>query len=92
MGSQPAPIGTPPLLVFRIRNQLDSSISNRVPIRCRNTAREPELREVDVAQARVVRVTRDSDLYPQRPRSGLTGAAAFRGDAATPSARWRGSC
>ena len=39
----------------------------------------------------VGRMTRDSDLYPQRPRSGLTGAAAFRGNSAARSARWRGS-
>jgi len=43
MGSQPAPIGTPPLLVFRIRNQLDSSISTGFPIRCRTTLDEGEV-------------------------------------------------
>jgi hypothetical protein len=40
----------------------------------------------------VGRMTGDSDLYPQRPRAGLTGAAAFRSNSAAPSARWRGSC
>ncbi len=49
MGSQPAPIGTPPLLVFRIRNQLDSSISTGVPIRCRNTP--GQLRDLASPQA-----------------------------------------
>ena len=36
MGSQPAPIVTPTLLVFRIRNQRDRSISTGFPIRRRN--------------------------------------------------------
>ena len=39
MGSQSAPIGTPPFLLFRDENQRDSSIPTGVPVRRRNTSK-----------------------------------------------------